>query len=667
MTKKTIAPFGSWNSPITTDMVTANAIRIAEIICYGDAIYWLEFRANESGRQVIVRLTPDGNITDITPPEFNVRNRVHEYGGAAYQVFNGMVYFCNYADQRLYCQAPGKEPLALTPIADARYADFAMDDQHQRLICIREQHADNGQEVNNSLVAIPLDGTSPVEVLLSGNDFYSNPRISPDGSHLCWLTWNHPNMPWDGCELWIGSFDEAGKIIQTRHIAGGQNESIFQPEWSPSGELFFISDQSGWWRPYCLKDENITPFTDLQAEFGMPQWVFGLSTYCFSGSDKLICTYTQAGRNYLTSLDIVNKVLTNIPTPYVEYSSLCAKNGEILFIGGSPDRPAELVSLDLESGAQKVLRQTGTNLVEKGFISTPQEIEFTSQNNLSAYGNFYRPVNINHNSPSGEKPPLIVMLHGGPTSAASLSLNLKIQFWTSRGFAVLDVNYSGSSGYGRPYRLRLNGNWGVIDVEDCIQGAKYLASQGLVDGKRMSITGGSAGGYTALCALTFHDTFTAGVSRYGIGSLEALAIDTHKFEAHYLDSLVGPYPAAKEIYRQRSPIHFIDQINVPILLLQGSEDKVVPPIQSESMYQALDAKGLPVAYIPFAGEQHGFRKAESIKRALEVELFFAGEQHGFRKAESIKRALEVELFFYSRIFGFPLSDIIEPIEIKNLQ
>jgi dipeptidyl aminopeptidase/acylaminoacyl peptidase len=643
MSNKTITPFGSLNSPITTDMVTANAIGIAEIICDGDAIYWLEFRANESGRQVVVRYAPDGIITDITPPDFNVRNRVHEYGGGAYQVLNGVVYFCNYADQRIYRQIPGKEPQPLTLESQDSYADLTLDEQHQRLICIREQHGDKEQGVTNSVVAIPLDGRSPVEVLASGNDFYSNPRISPDGRNLCWLTWNHPNMPWDGCELWVGSCDQVGNVTRSRRMAGGKNESIFQPEWSPAGELFFISDQSGWWTPYCLKDDRITPLVDLQAEFGLPQWVFGLSTYGFSGSDQLICTYSQAGCNHLASLEPVSGTLTIIPTPYVEYSSLCIKTGNILFIGGSTDRPAELVSLNLISGTQKVLRQTGTNLVDKGFISIPQVIEFASQNDLNAYGNFYPPENLNHSAPTGEKPALIVMLHGGPTAAASLALNLKIQFWTSRGFAVLDVNYSGSSGYGRQFRLRLNGNWGVLDVEDCIQGAKYLSAQGLVDGKRMSITGGSAGGYTALCALAFHDTFTAGVSRYGIGSLETLAIDTHKFESHYLDSLVGPYPAAREVYRQRSPIHFIDQIDAPILLLQGSEDKVVPPIQSERMYQALVAKGSPVAYI-----------------------IFEGEQHGFRKAESIKRALEIELYFFSRIFGFPLANILEPIEIKNL-
>ena len=643
MTKKTIAPYGSWKSPITTDLVTANAIRIEEIICDQDSIYWLEFRANQAGRQVIVRLSPDGHITDITPPEFNVRNRVHEYGGAAYQVFNGVVYFSNFMDQRLYCQVPGKEPQALTPNNHDRYADFALDDHHQRLICVREQHAESEQEVINSLVAIHLDGSSRVEVLVSGNDFYSNPRISQDGSLMCWLTWNHPNMPWDGCELWVGSIGVDGDIFHPHRIAGGPSESIFQPEWSPEGDLFFISDRSGWWNPYQIKDERIISLCDLQAEFGLPQWVFGLSTYAFFGSDHLICTYTRAGKNHLASLEIFNGVLTNIPTPYVEFSSLSVKDGKILFVGGSTDRPAELVNLDLELGTLKVLRQVGSNLIEEGFISLPQVIKFPSQNNLSAYGNFYPPANTNYNSPPGEKPPLIVMLHGGPTAAATLAFNLKIQFWTSRGFSVLDVNYSGSTGYGRHYRLRLNGNWGVLDVEDCIQGANYLAKQGLVDGNRMSITGGSAGGYTALCALTFHNTFSAAVSRYGIGSLETLALDTHKFEAHYLDSLVGPYPASKDVYRQRSPIHFIDQIDAPVLLLQGSEDKVVPPIQSERIFQALIAKGLPVAYVSFEGEQHGFRKAGSIKRALEVELYF-----------------------YSRIFGFPLTDILEPIEIRNL-
>jgi dipeptidyl aminopeptidase/acylaminoacyl peptidase len=643
MTKKTNTPYGSWRSPITTDLVISNSIRIEEIICDGEDIYWLEVRPNQSGRQVIVRYTPDGNITDITPLDFNVRSRVHEYGGGAYQVFNGVVYFCNFADQRLYRQLPEKAPQALTPAGNYRYADFTLDHQHQRLICIREEHGDTGTGVINSLVAISLDGESSFYVLVSGNDFYSNPRLSPDGNQFAWLTWNHPNMPWDGCELWVGLLDGSGKITRARLIVGGQNESIFQPEWSPDGGLYFISDRSGWWNPYRWKDEQIASLCDMQAEFGLPQWVLGLSTYGFSGQDRVLCTYTQAGRNYLASLNTSSGALTKIPSPYVEFSSLCVRPGNSFFVGGSTDRPTELVCLDLESGTQKVLRKTGTISIDKGCISTPQEIEYASQNTLSAYGNFYPPVNINHTPLPGETPPLIVMLHGGPTAAASLALNMKIQFWTSRGFAILDVNYSGSTGYGRAYRQRLNSNWGVIDVEDCIQGARYLASQGLVDHKRMSITGGSAGGYTALCALTFHNTFTAGVSRYGIGSLETLAADTHKFESHYLDHLIGPFPAARELYKQRSPIHFIEQINAPILLLQGTEDKVVPPIQSERMYRALNAKGLPVACVTFAGEQHGFRKAESIKRALEVEYYF-----------------------YSRIFHFSLPEILEPVEIKNL-
>ncbi|HBG73907.1 MAG: peptidase [Chloroflexi bacterium GWB2_49_20] len=644
MSQITITPYGSWSSPITTDMVISNSIQIKEIICDGEEIYWLEVRPNQSGRQVIVRYTPDGSITDITPPDFNVRSRVHEYGGGAYQVFNGVIYFCNFANQRLYRQLPGKKPRALTPAENNRYADFTLDHLHQRLICIQEEHGESEQSVINSLVAISLDGKNSVSLLVSGNDFYSNPRLSPNGSWLAWLTWNHPNMPWDGCELWVGHLDDFGKITKTCLIAGDQNESIFQPEWSPGGELFFISDRNGFWNPYRWKDEHVESLCGIQAEFGLPQWVLGLSTYGFSGQDRVLCTYSQAGKNFLANLDTTSGDLTNISLPYVEYSSLCVKPGQALFVGESTDRPPELVWLNLESGAQKVIRKTGTMSINKGFISIPQEIEYTSQNKLIAYGNFYPPVNINHNPSPGETPPLIVMLHGGPTSTASLALDMKIQYWTSRGFAVLDVNYSGSTGYGRAYRERLNGNWGVLDVEDCIQGARHLASQGRVDAQRMSITGGSAGGYTALCALTFHETFTAGVSRYGIGSLETLATDTHKFESHYLDRLVGPFPAARELYRQRSPIHFIEQISAPILLLQGSEDMVVPPIQSERMYQALNAKGLPVAYVTFAGEQHGFRNSESIKRALEVELYF-----------------------YSRIFGFNLPEDLEPVEIKNLE
>ena len=644
MTKKMISPYGSWASPITTDMITTNAVRIEEITCDRDDIYWLEFRASEAGRQVIVRYSPDGTISDVTPPDYNVRNRVHEYGGGSYHVFQGIVYFCNYRDQRIYKLVLEKEPVPITPENFGRYADLVLDEKRKRLICILEQHGSNEKDVRNSLAAVALDGNDPVEILVSGNDFYSNPRISPDGSQLCWLTWNHPNMPWDGCELWIGSIDRTGKIVRSRCIAGGRKESIFKPEWSPSGDLIFISDQSGWWIPYCFRDNRIIPLTDLQAEFGLPQWVFGLSTYGFYDPDQLVCVYSKSGNNHLAILNINNGIIRNLPTPYVEFSAICVSKRQIIFVGGSSDHPSELVRLNPDSGDQIILRQTGNMQFDKGFVSTMQRIEFPSQNNQVSHGNFYPPKNPNHNAPDEEKPPLIVVLHGGPTSSASPSFNIKIQYWTSRGFAVLDVNYSGSSGFGRAYRRRLDGNWGILDVEDCIQGAKFLASKGLIDGKRMSITGGSAGGYTTLCALAFHNAFSAGVSRYGIGSLETLAADTHKFEAHYLDSLVGPFPTALEVYRQRSPIYFIERINAPVLLLQGSEDKVVPPIQSERMYEELNAKGSPVAYV-----------------------LFEGEQHGFRKAESIKRALEIELYFYSRIFKFHPAEILDPIEIKNLK
>jgi dipeptidyl aminopeptidase/acylaminoacyl peptidase len=497
--------------------------------------------------------------------------------------------------------------------------------------------------VENTLVSISLSGVSSGQVLVSGNDFYSNPRLSPDNRQLAWLTWNHPNMPWDGCELWLADLDPAGNITHTRLVVGGQDESIFQPEWSPEGVLHFISDRTGWWNLYRWKNGKVEPLHEIQAEFGLPQWVFGLSTYGFSSQNEIICSYRQSGKNYLARLNTKNGNLSNIQNKYAEISSLCIRPGKALFVGGSIDRPAELVLMDLSSSAQKIIRKTSSDVLENGFTSIPQVIEYRSQNGLTSYGNFYPPANKNQISPHAEKPPLIVMLHGGPTSQASTTLNLKIQFWTSRGFAILDVNYSGSTGFGQAYRKRLNGNWGIIDVIDCINGAKYLATQNLVDGQRMSITGGSAGGYTALCAITFDNTFSTGVSRYGIASLETLASDTHKFESHYLDRLVGPYPEAIELYQQRSPINFIEQINAPILLMQGTEDLVVPPAQSEGLYQVLAKKGLPVAYVTFEGEQHGFRKAESIQRALDVEYYF-----------------------YSKIFGFHLPEEIDPIEIKNL-
>ncbi|MFC2065266.1 alpha/beta hydrolase family protein [Chloroflexota bacterium] len=639
---KTILPYGSWKSPITTEMVAANSININEIKCDGDSVYWLENRPEESGRTVIMQYSSDGEVKNILPAGFNVRNRVHEYGGGSYTVFEGNLYFCNYEDQRIYSMKPGGEPEAITPAGKLRYADLEFDSVRQRIICVCEEHDQDENKVINSIVSISLDKDRSMETLIFGNDFYSNPRIGPDGSKMCWLAWDHPNMPWDGCELWMGSFDENGTINKPACLVGSKDESIFQPEWSPSGSLHFISDRSGWWNPYCYKEEEIIQLFEQEAEYGLPQWVFGLSTYGFSGDSKLVCSINLSGKSELILLDSEQTKTATIDRSYCGYSSIEVCDHLLYFVGYSEDHPAELVCLNLETSKKSIIQKTSALKLDDEDISIPTEIRFPSMNQLS-YGNYYSPKNAAIKGSADEKPPLIVMIHGGPTLSTSMSLSMKIQYWTSRGFAVLDVNYSGSTGYGRTYRQRLNGQWGVLDVEDCINGANHLAEKELVDNKRMSISGGSAGGFTALCALTFHDVFSAGVSRYGISSLKILASDDHKFESHYLESLVGPYNESEDLLIERSPINFIHNISVPILIMQGSEDKVVPQSQSDELFHILKKKQLPVAYV-----------------------LFEGEQHGFRKAETISRALEIEFYFYSQLFGFALPENIPPIKIWNM-
>ncbi|HBL13170.1 MAG TPA: peptidase, partial [Cyanobacteria bacterium UBA11162] len=467
-----------------------------------------------------------------------------------------------------------------------------------------------------------------------------------------WLSWNHPNMPWDGTQLWVASIQENGLLGEAECIAGGVEESIFQPEWSPDGHLYFISDRSNWWNLYCWRGRGgegergrgfVEPLCEMAAEFGLPQWVFGMSTYGFESDHRLICTYTQEGDWYLASLDLETKQLQVIETPYTSISSLQVGNGKVVFMGGSATESTAVVEMDLATREIEVLRQSSELKIDAGYLSIPQAIAFPTENNLTAYAFFYPPQNQDYIAPKGEKPPLIVKSHGGPTASASNTFNLKIQYWTSRGFAVVDVNYGGSTGYGREYRQRLKDRWGIVDVDDCANAAKYLAEKGLVDGERLAIAGGSAGGYTTLCALTFRDSFKAGASYYGVSDLEALATDTHKFESRYLDGLIGAYPEQQELYKARSPIHFTDQLSCPVIFFQGLEDKVVPPNQAQMMVDALKAKGLPVAYITYEGEQHGFRRAENIKRTLEAELYF-----------------------YSRIFGFELAESVEPVVIDNL-
>ncbi len=637
------APYGSWKSPITSDLIVAGAVRLMEIVLDGEDRYWLESRPVEGGRYVIVRHSAEGRIADVTPTPFNARTRVHEYGGAPFAVSHGTVYFVNFADQRLYRQEVGGAPKPMTPEKDLRYADAVLDHRRNRMICVREDHTVADHEPVNALVALELPKGGEGQVLISGNDFYSSPRLDPEAAQLAWLTWNHPNMPWDGTELWVAEVKADGSLGEAQLVAGGVDESIFQPQWSPDGVLHFVSDRTGWWNLFRHRDGRIERLCEMEAEFGKPQWVFGMSTYAFESAGRIICTYTSRGTWQLGSLDTRTHRLEPIETSYTDIAAVRARPGQAVFLAGSPSQAGSVISLDLGTREFQVLRSSSKLQVDSGFISQPQAIEFPTEGDLTAHALFYAPKNRDYAAAAGERPPLLVISHGGPTSCASSTLSWEVQFWTSRGFAVVDVNYGGSSGYGRAYRQRLNGEWGVIDVDDCANAALYLVDQGKVDSNRLAIRGASAGGYTTLSALAFRDVFKAGASHFGVSDLEALTRETHKFESRYLDRLVGPYPERSDLYRERSPIYHTEGLSCPMILFQGLEDQIVPPNQAERMAEALRKKGLPVAYLPFEGEQHGFRRAENIKRALDAELYF-----------------------YSRIFGFELADPVQPVLIENL-
>jgi len=647
MSNPKIAPYGSWKSPITSDLFVKEALTLSQIRLDGEDVYWVEMRPSQGGRQVIVRQTADGEREDVTPPEFNARTRVHEYGGGDYVVQDGEVYFSNFADQQLYRQSPKGAPQLIShDCADdrVRYADAVVDRDRQRLICVREDHRANEREPVNEIVAVPCAGGES-KVLATGKDFYASPRLSPDGSRVAWLSWNHPNMPWDGCELWFGEFTADGSIANARVVAGGLRESIFQPEWSPDGTLYFVSDRSGWWNIYRETGKgSVECVCEMDAEFGGAQWIFGLSTYAFESANRIVCGYNQRGIWRLATIDTATGQLETIETPYTDLSFVCAAPGRVYFRAASRTEPISITGFDRKTREAKIYQRQSKASIDAGYYSQAEAIEFPTENGLTAHGFYYAPANRDFAAPPEEKPPLLVKSHGGPTSATIAALMLSIQYWTSRGFAVLDVNYGGSTGYGRAYRERLNGSWGIVDVDDCVNGAKFLAAQGRVDGDRLVIDGGSAGGYTTLCALTFRDVFKAGASHYGVSDLEALELDTHKFESKYSDGLIGPYPARRDLYIERSPLHFADQLSCPVIFFQGLEDKVVPPNQAEMMVEALRKKGVPVAYVAFEGEQHGFRRAENIKRSLDGELYF-----------------------YARVFGFELADKVEPVEIENLK
>lgn len=626
----TIAPYGSWSSPITSDLIAAHPVRLGDVAADGDAVYWIEARPWEGGRCVVVTLDAGGLPRDVIAAPFSARTLVHEYGGGALVVRDGTVWFTNldpghaHSDQRLYRVAASGAgaPVPVTPEVDARYADMTFDTGRHRLIAVRETHRADAREPVNELVSIAL-ATGEVGVLASGCDFYAAPAVSPDGTRLAWISWHHPDMPWTRTALWVGEFDGSGAIGSMQCISGGLDASFLQPRWAADGSLYFITDESNWWNLARHAGGETRAVVTREAEFGQPLWQLGNSTYDFLDAGRLVATYCERGLWSLALIDLASGSLERLDLPFTSYRGVRCTSGRVVALAASPSEPEALVRIDPRTCSVETIRRSFQVEQElKDYFSVPEPIAFPTADGTTAHAFHYRPASPRFAAAPGERPPLIVTSHGGPTAASSASLSLARQFWTSRGFAVVDVNYRGSTGYGRDYRFRLERQWGLADVDDCIAAARFLVERGDADGARVGITGGSAGGYTTLCALTFHDYFRTGASHYGIGDLEALARDTHKFESRYLDWLVGPWPEDRDTYMARSPIHHVDRLDVPAAFFQGAMDRVVPPNQAEAMVEALRAKGVPVAYLLFEDEQHGFRKGANIKRALDAELLF---------------------------------------------
>jgi dipeptidyl aminopeptidase/acylaminoacyl peptidase len=644
MAEPAIAPYGSWPSSIRIEDLVGDLIGLAEPWIDGDETYWLEARPSEGGRRVLVRLAIDGTMADLTPPPFNVRTRVHEYGGGSYTVSGGVIVFSNFGDNRLYRLDPGAaEPVAITPDGPWRFADLRIDPLRLRVLAVREDHSSPG-DARASIVSIPLNGATSPEVVVSGSDFLAAPRLSPDGDRLAWLEWDHPDMPWDSTRLRTTVVAADGTLGVPVLAAGGHEESIAQPEWSPDGILHFVSDRTGWWNLYRLLDgPALDPLGPVEAEFADPAWIFGRSSYGFLADGSLAAVGRFDGRDHLFHVR-PDELVGEVASPYSEFEGLHAAPGGVVAVVGSPTEPTVLARFDPATLAVAgILRRASGTAVDPAAVSIPEPIAFPMPNGRIAHALYYAPRNPDCVAPDGERPPLMVQSHGGPTSNATTALDLSKQLLTSRGFAIVDVDYGGSTGYGRSYRAALHGAWGVVDVDDCVAAALFLVDRGDVDPRRLAIEGGSAGGYTTLSALAFRDVFAAGISRFGVGDLETMARDTHKFESRYMDRLVGPYPEAAETYRQRSPVRFLDQIRCPVLVMQGLDDKVVPPSQAEAIVAALASNGIPYAYLAFEGEGHGFRGATAIRRSIEAELSFLGQ-----------------------VFGYAPADHLEPLEVPGL-
>ena len=647
-------PFGAWPSPITAEAIAADSIRLHSPTIEDGRIAWLEIRPEEGGRSVFVCEDENGGIEAFTPAPFSVRSRVHEYGGGAYAFRGGRLWFSNEADGRIMVQEKSSAlPLPVTGAPDPsttcehRFGDLTLDRANARLLAVRERHSGSNAPPVNDLVAISIE-SGAVRSIASGHDFYASPAPAPDGRRLAWLAWNQPDMPWDAAALYMVDIDDEGLPVDSpRRVMGGRmggsGIAAFQPSWSPDGSLWFVADPDGWWNLFRRREGDIRCMHRAQHEFGKPLWQLGTTTFGFDGHGDVICSWRDSTGWRLGRLR--SSGLESFDLPWTNIDGLRVDGDTAVFLGGAPDRSTAVVSVDLATGHSRIVRKSNEADIDERFLSRPTSISFpTTGEDECAHAFAYAPHNTECRAPEGDLPPLLVILHGGPTSAGSDAFNPMIQFWTSRGFAVLDIDYRGSTGYGRAYRERLYGQWGVVDVEDCVAGAMHSVAQGQADRRALAIRGGSAGGYTALAALAFHDVFRAGASYYGICDLEVLANDTHKFEARYLDRLIGDWPAARDLYRARSPLHHVSQVDCPIIFFQGLDDRVVPPNQSELMFDALDRQGLPVAA-----------------------LTFEGEGHGFRQAKTLRRCLEAELLFYGRVFGFEPADPIEPLEIRNLR
>ncbi len=642
----TIAPYGEWESPFPISMLAAGVVALGETHAAGGVRWWLEGRPEEHGRQSLWRRDPDGSVTRLTPDGFNLRTRVHEYGGACYLVDDDLVVVSDFETGRLHRVTASGVLEPITPERAWRFADMVLDRPRGRLIAIREDHEPETLvghgEAANSVVAIDL-ASGEVTTLVEGADFYAAPRLSPDGAQLAWLEWRHPNMPWDGTELKLAPVEADGRPGQARVVAGSRSDWISQPRWSPGGVLHFAAEPNGWMNLYRLGSGGPEALAACEAEFVFPDWNFGYSTYAFAADGSIVAIGRSEGRDRLYRIGPEAGAIAEIPVPFTEMSTLAIDGDRAIMRAASPVDPAAIIEMTLPAGTWTILRRSTQTAFDPADISVPESVEFPTTGGKTAFGQFYLPRNSRFAGPAGALPPLIVTSHGGPTAPAYAAFTVGMQMFTSRGFAVLDVDYGGSTGYGRDYRKRLEGEWGIVDVDDCVNGARWLVERGLVDGKRLAIRGGSSSGYTTLCAVTFHDTFQAGTSYFGIGDLETFETQTHKFESRYTGSLVGPYPERKDLYYERSPINFTDRISCPVLILQGAEDRIVPPAQAEQIVDALWEKMLPHAY-----------------------LLFPGEDHGFRAAENIIRSFEAELSFYGQVFGFQPADRIEPIEVRFL-